>query len=47
MGKGQAGVSTSVIVVVLTMLLAGGYLFYLSNAGFKASVDKFLKKKEA
>ena len=46
-GKGQAGVSTSVIVVVLTMLLAGGYLFYLSNAGFKASVDKFLKKKEA
>ena len=46
-GKGQAGVSTSVIVVVLTMLLAGGYLFYLSNAGFKASVDKFLMKKEA
>ena len=46
-GKGQAGVSTSVIVVVLTMLLAGGYLLYLSNAGFKASVDKFLKKKEA
>jgi len=46
-GKGQAGVSTSVIVVVLTMLFAGGYLFYLSNAGFKASVDKFLKKKEA
>ncbi len=46
-GKGQAGVSTSVIVVVLTMLLAGGYLFYLSNAGFKASVDKFLKIKEA
>ncbi len=46
-GKGQAGVSMSAIVVVLTMLLAGGYIFYLSNAGFKASVDKFLKKKEA
>jgi len=44
-GKGAAGVSTSTIVVVLSTLFAGFYILYLSNAGFKALVDGFTKKK--
>jgi len=43
-GRGAAGVPTSTIVVVLTLLVAGLYILYLSNAGFKGVVDKFIKK---
>lgn len=46
-GKGAAGVQTSTIVVVLTLLTAVLYIYYLSNAGFKAFADGFIKKKES
>ncbi|MFM8443676.1 MAG: FixH family protein [Methylococcus sp.] len=46
-GAGAAGVPTSTIVVILTLLIAGGYIFYLSNAGFKNVVDKLITKKQA
>lgn len=46
-GRGQAGIQTSTIVVVLTLLVAVLYIFYLSNAGFKGLVDGLLKKKES
>jgi hypothetical protein len=43
-GRGAAGVPTSTIIVVLTVLLAGLYILYLSNAGVKGAIDKILKK---
>ncbi len=46
-GAGASGVPTSNIVVILTLLIAGGYIFYLSNAGFKNAVDKIITKKQA
>jgi len=44
-GKGATAISTSTIVVVLATFFAGFYILYLSNAGFKALVDGFLRKK--
>lgn len=44
-GSGQSGLPTSTIVVVLTLLVAGGYITYLSNAKFKGIVDNLLSKK--
>lgn len=42
------GLSTSTILVVLVVLVAAGYIFYLSNPKFKAVVDRLSKKtKEA
>ena len=46
-GAGATGIPTSNIVVILTLLIAGGYIFYLSNAGFKNAVDKIITKKQA
>ncbi len=46
-GAGATGIPTSNIVVILTLLIAGGYIFYLSNAGFKNLVDQLFKKKSA
>ncbi len=46
-GGNQSGLPTSTIIVILTLLVAGGYIFYLSNAGFKNAVDKLISKKEA
>jgi hypothetical protein len=46
-GAGASGVPTSNIVVILTLLIAGGYIFYLSNASFKNAVDKIITKKQA
>ena len=46
-GGGASGMQTSTIIVILTLLIAGGYIFYLSNAGFKNAIDKVIKKKEA
>ncbi|MEY2697083.1 MAG: hypothetical protein RL333_1221 [Pseudomonadota bacterium] len=43
-GRGAAGIPTSTIIVVLTLLVSVLYILYLSNAGFKCAVDKFLKK---
>jgi len=44
-GAGQSGMPTSTIVVALTLLVAGGYITYLSNAKFKGVVDNLLSKK--
>lgn len=44
-GRGAAGVPTSTIIVILTVLLAGLYILYLSHAGFKGLVDKLILKK--
>jgi hypothetical protein len=44
-GSGQTGVPTSTIVVVMTLLVAGGYITYLSNAKFKGVMDNILRKK--
>jgi len=43
-GRGAAGIPTSTIIVMLTLLVSVLYILYLSNAGFKGAVDKFLKK---
>lgn len=40
----NGGLSLTTLLVVTVLLLAGGYVFYLSNAGFKAAVDKILNK---
>ncbi|MBS1212243.1 MAG: hypothetical protein H6R26_859 [Proteobacteria bacterium] len=41
------GLSTNTIIVILVVLIAAGYIFYLSNAKFKSLVDGLLKKKAA
>lgn len=46
-GSGASGIPTSKLIVILTLLVAGGYIFYLSNAKFKGAVDKLITKKEA
>jgi hypothetical protein len=46
-GSGAAGIPTSKLIVIFTLLVAGGYIFYLSNAKFKGAVDKLITKKEA
>lgn len=43
-GAQQAGVSTSTIFIILVVLGAAGYIFYLSNPKFKALVDRLMKK---
>lgn len=46
-GSGAGGPSTSTFVVIAVILLAVGYILYLSNANFKAIIDKLLKKPAA
>ncbi|WP_045225663.1 hypothetical protein [Methyloterricola oryzae] len=41
------GLSTNAIIILMVILVAGGYIFYLSNAQFKALIDGLLKKKSA
>lgn len=43
-GKGPSGTT---ILVILVILLAGGYILYLSNPTVQAAVDKILRKKAA
>jgi len=45
-GTNQSSMSNSTIFVIGVILVAVLYIFYLSNAGFKALVDKLLKKKQ-
>lgn len=45
-GAGASGIPTSTLIVVLTLLVAGGYIFYLSNAGFKNAIDKLISNKK-
>ena len=44
-GTSKTGLSSNTIIVILVVLVTGLYLFYLSSPGFKAAVDKILKKK--
>jgi len=40
------GFPTKTLIIVLTLLLAASYLFYLSNAGFKSAVDSIILRKK-
>lgn len=41
------GLSTNTIIIIIVVLVAAGYIFYLSNAQFKALIDGLMKKKSA
>jgi len=43
-GASATGLSASTYVVIAVILIAVGYIFYLSNASFKGAVDRMLKK---
>ncbi|MBP1150167.1 hypothetical protein [Methylocaldum sp. 14B] len=43
-GASASGPSTSTYLVIAVILIAAGYIFYLSNASFKGAVDRMLKK---
>lgn len=43
-GTSASGPSTSTYLVIAVILVAAGYIFYLSNASFKGAVDRMLKK---
>jgi hypothetical protein len=43
-GTSAGGFSTSAYIVIAVILIAVGYIFYLSNASFKGAVDRMLKK---
>jgi hypothetical protein len=44
-GSAQGGLSTGTLLVIGVVLLAAGYIFYLSNASFKNAIDGLTKKK--
>jgi hypothetical protein len=46
-GSAQIGPSVSTYIVIGVVLIAVGYIFYLSNASFKNAVDRLTKKKQA
>ncbi|MFN5744980.1 MAG: hypothetical protein ACK443_02665 [Methylococcaceae bacterium] len=46
-GSNQSGISTSTWFVIGVLLISIAYILYLSNAGFKAAVDKMIAKKES
>lgn len=46
-GSAKGAVSSTTIFVILAVLLAAGYIFYLSNPAFKAVIDRLLKKSKA
>lgn len=43
-GSSQFGLSTTTYIVIGVMLIAIGYILYLSNASFKGAVDRLTKK---
>lgn len=43
-GGKSGGPSTSTYVVIAVILIAVGYIFYLSNASFKGAIDRMIKK---
>jgi hypothetical protein len=46
-GTAKGSISNNTIIVIVVVLVAGLYIFYLSNAPFKAFVDGLSKKKQA
>jgi hypothetical protein len=44
-GTASSGVSSNTWIIIVTLLVAGGYIFYLSNATFKNAIDKLITKK--
>lgn len=46
-GAAKGAISTNTIIVILVLLVTGLYIFYLSNAQFKALVDGMFAKKAA
>lgn len=46
-GNAGGGPSTTTFIVIGVILIAVGYIFYLSNASFKNAIDGLTKKKEA
>jgi hypothetical protein len=46
-GTAKNAISTNQIIVVVVILVAVLYIFYLSNASFQALVDRLLKKNQA
>lgn len=45
-GTAKGQVSGNTVIVIVVVLVAGLYIFYLSNASFQALVDGLLKKKQ-
>lgn len=46
-GKSQSGLGTNTYIVIGVVLIAAGYITYLSNASFKNAVDKVIGGKQA
>lgn len=46
-GTSQTGISTNTYIVIGVVLIAAGYIGYLSNASFKNAVDKVIGSKQA
>jgi hypothetical protein len=46
-GTSQTGISTNTYIVIGVVLIAAGYIAYLSNASFKNAVDKVIGSKQA
>jgi hypothetical protein len=46
-GAAGGGMSSTTLIVIGVILIAVGYILYLSNPAFQALVDKLLKKKTA
>ncbi|HUL11891.1 MAG TPA: hypothetical protein VLU73_06960 [Methylococcaceae bacterium] len=46
-GTTGGGISTRTIIIILVVLFAAGYIFYLSNPKFKAIIDGLTKKTKA
>lgn len=46
-GVSASGMSSTTLFVIAVIVLALGYILYLSNPAFQAVIDKFLKKQPA
>lgn len=46
-GSASSGVSTTTFIIIAVILIAVGYILYLSNPKFQGIVDRLLKKKAA
>jgi hypothetical protein len=46
-GKAKGALSGTTYLVIAVVLIALGYIFYLSNPAFQAAVDRVIKKKSA
>lgn len=43
-GTGKGTSNNVILFVIFSVLFGGGYIFYLSNAGFKNAIDRLFKK---